>query len=407
MPRGFFILQKMNLEKRKDYLPANIEELATFVLIGRDKLDIVRSQIKAMDKLELAEDVRLQKKEEAQMLAEALLDAEVRIGEILNAMPKATKGNQYTGKMVVDSGVHNQKPKLEAAQELGFDAKQVQRFQTLAANKDLVEQIKQEARDADDLPTRTAVLQAAKARSFNEQREAFVQKVMDARINSKHEHCYMHGDAIEKLKELQDGSIDIVITDPPYGISYKSNRSQHDNAITKRGLLNDERDNAFDVLNATCEILFSKCADNSHLYFFCSWSVFSEFERIIGKYFTIKTPIVWDKGNKGSGDLENDWGNQTEIIIFCVKGKKTINCRKGNIISVPRLHSSKMVHPTQKPLDVINSLLEVSYFDGDFVVDPFMGSGTTIHACNKRNIKSLGIELDYEMYKIATTCNHE
>jgi len=135
--------------------------------------------------------------------------------------------------------------------------------------------------------------------------------------------------------------------------------------------------------------------------------VFSEFERIIGKYFTIKTPIVWDKGNKGSGDLENDWGNQTEIIIFCVKGKKTINCRKGNIISVPRLHSSKMVHPTQKPLDVINSLLEVSYFDGDFVVDPFMGSGTTIHACNKRNIKSLGIELDYEMYKIATTCNHE
>lgn len=403
MPRGFFILQKMYIEKRKDYLPANIEELATFVLIGRDKLDIVRSQIKAMDKLELAEDVRLQKKEEAQMLAEALLDAEVRLGEILNAMPKAK--NQY--KSASNSAVTSISTKEQAIKELGFDKMQVSRFQTLAVNKDLVEQIKQEARDADDLPTRTAVLQAAKARSFNEQREAFVQKVMDARINSKHEHCYMHGDAIEKLKELQDGSIDIVITDPPYGISYKSNRSQHDNAITKRGLLNDERDNAFDVLNATCEILQHKCAQNSHLYFFCSWSVFSEFERIIGKYFTIKTPIVWDKGNKGSGDLENDWGNQTEIIIFCVKGKKTINCRKGNIISVPRLHSSKMVHPTQKPLDVINELLEVSYFDGDFVVDPFMGSGTTIHACNKRNIKSLGIELDYEMYKIATVCNHE
>lgn len=148
-------------------IPAKLEDLAKFVLIGRDKLDIVRSQIRAMDKLELAEGVRSQKKEEAQMLAEALLDAEVRIGEILNAMPKA-QGQRSD--LLLDNGVHKL-PKLEAAKELGFDAKQVQRFQTLAANKDLVEQIKNEAREADDLPTRTAVLQAAKARNFIQQRE--------------------------------------------------------------------------------------------------------------------------------------------------------------------------------------------------------------------------------------------
>jgi site-specific DNA-methyltransferase (adenine-specific) len=395
------------LEKRKEYLPSTLEDLSTFVLIGRDKLNIVRSQIKAMDKLELAEGVRSQKKEEAQMLAEALLDAEVRIGEILNAMPKATKGNQYTGKMVVDSGVHNQKPKLEAAQELGFDAKQVQRFQTLAANKDLVEQIKQEARDADDLPTRTAVLQAAKARNFMEQREQHRQEVINARVDSVHNNSFKHGDCLEILEQLPDSSIDIVITDPPYGISYISNRSQYDDSITKRGLLNDGKDEAFELLDKTCKILQRKCAQNSHLYFFCSWSVFSQFEHIIGNYFTIKTPIVWDKGNKGSGDLENDWGNQTELIIFCIKGKKTINYRRGNVISVPRLHSSKMVHPTQKPIDLINQLLDVSYFQGDLVVDPFMGSGATIHACNKRDINCIGIELDKDMFEIAKTTRNE
>lgn len=70
-------------------LPNTIEDLAKFVLVGREKLTAVRANIRAIDKLQLAEDVREQKKEEAQMLAEALLDAEVRIGDLLKQIPKA------------------------------------------------------------------------------------------------------------------------------------------------------------------------------------------------------------------------------------------------------------------------------------------------------------------------------
>lgn len=70
-------------------LPANIEDLAKFILVGREKLVSVRAAIRAIDKLELAEEVREQKKEEAQMLAEALIDAEVRIGDLLKQIPKA------------------------------------------------------------------------------------------------------------------------------------------------------------------------------------------------------------------------------------------------------------------------------------------------------------------------------
>ena len=210
-----------------------------------------------------------------------------------------------------------------------------------------------------------------------------------------------NGDSLEILEKLEDKSIDIVLTDPPYGISYISNRSMFDNAVTKRGLLNDEKNKALDMLDKTCEILQRKTAENSHLYFFCSWNVFSSFESIINKYFTIKTPIIWDKGNKGAGDLENDWGNQTEIIIYCSKGKKIINKRRGNILNVSRLHSSKMVHPTQKPIELIKEILKVSMTEGDFIVDPFMGSGSTIKAANELGLKSLGIELDKEMFYIA------
>lgn len=74
---------------KKENLPDNIEDLAKFILVGREKLVSVRAAIRAIDKLELAEEVREQKREEAQMLAEALIDAEVRIGDLLKTIPKA------------------------------------------------------------------------------------------------------------------------------------------------------------------------------------------------------------------------------------------------------------------------------------------------------------------------------
>jgi len=240
-----------------------------------------------------------------------------------------------------------------------------------------------------------------------EKKAEYKQKVLEARVETEVNDNIKNGDSLEILKSLKDGCIDLVLTDPPYGISYVSNRSMFDEAITKRGLLNDGKDEAFKLLDKTCKILQRKTADNAHLYFFCSWSVFSYFEQIISKYFTIKTPIVWDKGNKGSGDLENDWGNQTELIIYCVKGKKLVNNRRGNIINVSRIHTTKMVHPTQKPVELIKQILEVSAVSGDFIVDPFMGSGSTIKAANELGFKSLGIELDKEMFNIANTFINE
>ena len=243
--------------------------------------------------------------------------------------------------------------------------------------------------------------QAYKEIKKEEKKAEYKEKVLETRVETKISDNIKNGDSLEILESLENGCIDVVLTDPPYGISYKSNRSMFDEAITKRGLLNDGKDEAFELLDKTCEILQRKTADNAHLYFFCSWNVFSSFESIISKYFTIKTPIVWDKGNKGSGDLENDWGNQTELIIYCVKGKKLVNTRRGNIINVSRLHTSKMVHPTQKPTELLKQILEVSAVNGDFIVDPFMGSGSTIKASNELGFKSLGIELDKEMFNIA------
>ena len=78
---------------RENKLPATIEDLSKFVLVGRGKLVAVRAEIRAIEKVGLAQEVRTQKLAEAQDIAEAVLDAEVRIGELMSATPKAV--NQY------------------------------------------------------------------------------------------------------------------------------------------------------------------------------------------------------------------------------------------------------------------------------------------------------------------------
>lgn len=159
-------------------LPDKIEDLAKFVLIGREKLTSVRANIRAIDKLQLAEDVREQKKEEAQMLAEALLDAEVRIGDLLKTIPKMK--NQYdkcSSHQCEEQEVNlhqcenskKQETKQEVIQRLGFNKDQASRFETLSSNKEIVEQVKAEARENEDIPTRSRVLQLVKEKSKEEQ----------------------------------------------------------------------------------------------------------------------------------------------------------------------------------------------------------------------------------------------
>lgn len=88
----------------------------------------------------LAEEVRKQKLSEAQSISEAVLDAEVRIGELMKALPK--EQGKRTDLELGDSGV----PKLKAIEDAGFSKKQAQRFEQLASNPELVERAKAEAR---------------------------------------------------------------------------------------------------------------------------------------------------------------------------------------------------------------------------------------------------------------------
>lgn len=182
-------------------LPDKIEDLAKFVLVGREKLVSVRAEIRAINKLELAEEVREQKREEAQMLAEALIDAEVRIGDLLKLIPKA-QGKRNDIQKPIDTNVKKLETKKETIERLGFNQKQAERFETMASNKDIVEQVKAEARENEDIPTRTRVLQLVKEKTKEERDTEYLKEQFKEIERIKGTEIRMH-EAIYKIQTVE------------------------------------------------------------------------------------------------------------------------------------------------------------------------------------------------------------
>lgn len=180
-------------------IPTTIEDVSKFVLVGREKLTAVRAEIKAIKKVGLAKEVLEQKKAEAQEIAELVTLAEVRIGAMLKEIPKATKGtgaNQYQS-AENHPQVNFSKPKAETIEELGFNRQQVSQFQQMAEHEELVHEAIAEARENDDIISRSAVL-----KKIDEAKKPHVA------FNSGNNEWYTPAEYIEAAR-LAMGSIDI------------------------------------------------------------------------------------------------------------------------------------------------------------------------------------------------------
>jgi len=138
-------------------LPEKIEDLSKFILIGREKLSAVRAEIRAIDKLGLAHQVRNQKLEEAKILSLILLDAETKIGELLLKLPTGNGCRRRShGVSVLFSS--DEKTKGEVIKELGFTTKQAHHFETLAKHKELVQEFIEKSENNNEIISRKSVI---------------------------------------------------------------------------------------------------------------------------------------------------------------------------------------------------------------------------------------------------------
>lgn len=168
-------------------LPDTLEDLSKFVLVGREKLNAVRAEIRAIEKVQLAAEVHEQKLNEAQEIAEAVLDAEMKLGELTAKMEKAV--NQHSANR------NGAKSKREQLAEIGLNKDSTSRFETLASHPEQVEQAKADARANGRIVTRQDVLnrivppksQAQTMREFKQQareeHEAFKEKAKETVVD--------------------------------------------------------------------------------------------------------------------------------------------------------------------------------------------------------------------------------
>lgn len=200
-------------------------------------------------------------------------------------------------------------------------------------------------------------------------------------------------DCLEFMKTLPDKCIDLVLTDPPYGMNFVSGHRQNKHKPI-------ENDNNLewlpDFITETGRIL----KDDAHAYFFCSFHNVDIFKQEIKKQLKVKNILIWHKNNTGMGDLFGDYAPQYEMIIFCSDGSKKLNgSRDSNIIKAQRTLNE--LHPTQKPIQLIEYLIDKSSIENDIIFDPFLGSGTTALACKNLKRNYIGCEISNEYYKIA------
>lgn len=193
--------------------------------------------------------------------------------------------------------------------------------------------------------------------------------------------------------DVPEKSIDLVVTDPPYGMSFQSNRRK----VLHKSIQND--DNLDWVENWIKEVK-RVCKDDAHLYIFCSWHNIDVFKQKVGLYFNVKNILIWEKNNHGSGDLLGDYAPKYEMVLFCSNGTKKLNLgRHANVLKSPKTANDN--HPTEKPVNLISFLIEKSSKEGDIVLDTFAGSFSTAQACKQKKRNFICFEIEPEYCKTA------
>lgn len=206
-----------------------------------------------------------------------------------------------------------------------------------------------------------------------------------------------HGDCRDVLPHL--APVDLVLTDPPYGVAYVTSwRSRTDPLVAP--IANDESLNALRDIMPDLDVLLS---NNKHAYVFASPTRIGECAEVVADYWQVKNLLVWDKGEAGTvGDLEAGYGVNWEAIIYASKGRRPLDGPRPRTIYRYDWSSTRdPQHPTVKPVGLLKWLMAKSSARGETVLDPFMGSGTTLRAAKDLGRRAIGIELEERYCEVA------
>jgi site-specific DNA-methyltransferase (adenine-specific) len=214
-----------------------------------------------------------------------------------------------------------------------------------------------------------------------------------------------NGDAMEVLKQYKDETFDLIVTDPPYKVTSKGSSGSMGGIMatsqTKKGKIFTHNDCDIKVWSKE---IYRVQKDSTALFVMTNHVNLQEYLNILTDvgYKFIKS-LIWNKKNKITSRY---FMNQFEYILFFRKGSfyQINDCGVSDILEVSNIKTKvngENIHPTEKPVKLMEILIENASQKGDVVLDPFMGVGSVGIACKNLDRKFVGIELDTEYYNIA------
>ena len=363
-------------------LPSNIDDLSRFVLIGREKLVAVRAEIRAIDKVGLAQEVREQKLAEAQEIAEAVLDAEVKIGELMAKAP--TQQGKRTDIQPHNSG--DNKLKADIIREAGFTPMQVSRFETLAAHPEIVAQAKAEARENDDVVSRSLALNMIRSQKKADEIEQ-ARTQIEEQQKQKGDAVLFVGDSIgRRLKN----KCELLLTDPPYSTDVEDIDAFVDSWLYTA--LDNVKDTGF------AYIFIGAYPEELRAYLNAK----------IPPHMILTQILVWTyKNTLGQNPKDRYKQNWQACLFYRGTNAPSLDCPMTSEqwavqeINAPDGRQGDRYHAWQKPLEIAERFIRHTTKAGDKVYDPFACTGTFLIAAAKLGRRGVGIEISTENAAIA------
>lgn len=225
-------------------------------------------------------------------------------------------------------------------------------------------------------------------------------------INNLHNYLLINDDCFSALKQIPDGSIDLILTDPPYNIAKYSTgnlkftwRSDINNDLAEWDL---EELKPTDLIDEFKRILSPK----GNIFIFCSYNIIGDYHKAFDSEFDTFQFMVWHKTNPVPNFRKSSFLNSCELIVACWNKGHTWNFTNQadmhNFIESSicmgrervKDKEGKNLHPTQKPMAILEKIIRIASNENDVILDCFNGVGSTGDAALKNGRRYIGIEID-------------
>lgn len=223
-----------------------------------------------------------------------------------------------------------------------------------------------------------------------------------SRLHQADNCLILHHDYQDFLKILKDNSVDLALTDPPYVISKETGFKKIGKNSVKRFAVNMEFGdwdlNEIDLVTLSKELYRVLRSGGTAIIWYDIWKISYLQRAMLDAGFKMLRLLIWEKNNPVPLNMRATYlSNSREIAVVGVKGgRPTFHSSYDNGIyqaPIPR-HGGKRAHPTQKPLDLFCQLINKHSNEGDLVIDPFLGSGTTALAALMTDRKFAGGDIN-------------